>query len=117
MKGDQALELLATSMTVMAILAAALAALIRYLPRKRRPAPTPVPPAQAQHECVVSAADLAQLRELCNTLHGEVEKLRAWRHEAASDLGATRMIGSIMRAVNDLRERVARIEGQRRVGT
>lgn len=61
------------------------------------------------HECV-PAADLARMQAKVEELADEVNRLRTWRHDVASNIGAVGMIPSIMRAISEIRDRLAKLE-------
>lgn len=56
--------------------------------------------------------EIATLTEAVEHLETEVARVRTRIHDIASQVGAAAMIPSMMGTLNDLRERLARIEGK-----
>ena len=48
-------------------------------------------------------------------IDAEIAKLREWRHEVSSQVGAVAMLPTLMRSLQHLRERVTRLEARLRI--
>jgi len=90
-------------------LVALLVGAVIYLAKRREVAPVrtvaPVAP-------VLPLAPVHDWSDEIERIDAEIVKLREWRHDVSSQVGAVAMLPTLMRSLQSLRERVARLEAR-----